>query len=140
MENALDPAGNPNRPLNPVALAVALETPFVARGFAREKDHLKEIIKEAVLFKGTAIVDILQPCVSFNKINTYQWYGERVFELESPATDRYEAIALADLWGDRIPIGVLFRNDQVPARRIPEIFRQSIPSEAMRNLLDMHHR
>ena len=58
--------------------------PFVARGFAGEREHLKELIKEAILFKGTALVDILQPCVSFNKINTYQWYKERVFKLEKP--------------------------------------------------------
>jgi len=68
----------------------------------------KELIKEAILFKGTALVDILQPCVSFNKINTYPWYRERVFMLEKPLTDRYEALKMADLWGEKIPIGVIY--------------------------------
>ena len=92
VKNALTPEGNPNIPLNPLALAITMGAPFVARGFAGDKEHLKELIREAILFKGTAVVDILQPCVSFNKINTYAWYRERVFKLEKPLTDRYEAI------------------------------------------------
>jgi 2-oxoglutarate ferredoxin oxidoreductase subunit beta len=140
MKNTLDPTGNPNHPLNPVALAVALGAPFVARGFAREKDHLKEIIKEAVRFKGTAVIDVLQPCVSFNKINTYTWYGERVFKLDAPATDRYEALKIADLWGERIPIGILYRNDEIQARQAPEIFKKPVTAEALQDWLDAYHR
>jgi len=62
-------------------------------------------------FKDTTLVDILQPCVSFNKTNTYQWYWEwyweRVFKLETPLTDRYQALKTADLWDEKIPIGVI---------------------------------
>ena len=62
-------------------------------------------------------MDILQPCVSFNKINTYQWYRERVFHLENHVTDLYEALKTAGLWGKKIPIGVIFRNDSAETRR-----------------------
>jgi 2-oxoglutarate ferredoxin oxidoreductase subunit beta len=137
VKNALSPQGNQNIPLNPLTLAITMGAPFVARGFAGERDHLKELIKEAILFKGTALVDILQPCVSFNKINTYQWYKERVFKLEKPLTDRYEAQKTADLWGDRIPIGVIYRNDEVPCREGKTLFREEITEDDIAAQLNM---
>lgn len=137
VKNALSPQGNQNIPLNPLLLAITMGAPFVARGFAGERDHLKELIKEAILFKGTALVDILQPCVTFNKINTYQWYKERVFKLEKPLTDRYEALKMADHWGDKIPIGVIYRNDEVPCREVKTLFRAEITEEDIAAQLNM---
>jgi 2-oxoglutarate ferredoxin oxidoreductase subunit beta len=122
VKNDLSPEGNRNIPLNPLALAVTLGAPFVARGFAGDKEHLKELIKEAILFPGMALVDILQPCISFNKVNTYQWYKQRIFKLEQPLTDRYEALKMADTWGEKIPLGVIYRNDAAPCREVKEIF------------------
>ena len=129
VKNDLAPQGNQNIPLNPITLAITMGAPFVARGFAGEREHLKELIKGAVLFKGTALVDILSPCVTFNKIDTYQWYKERAFKLERPLTDRYEALKMADLWGDKIPIGVIYRNDVISSREIKDIFRKQITEE-----------
>ena len=129
VKNDLAPQGNQNIPLNPVALAIAMGAPFVARGFAGEREHLKELIKEAVLFKGTALVDILSPCVTFNKIDTYQWYKERTFKLEHPLTDCYEALKMADLWGDKIPIGVIYRDEKMASREVKNIFREQITEE-----------
>ena len=126
MKNVLDPQGNQNLPLNPVSLAINMGAPFVARGFAGEREHLKELIKEAVLFKGTALLDILQPCISFNKMNTYQWYKDRVFKLEKPLTDRYEALKTADLWGEKIPIGIIYVNKEAKCREGEKLFRQPV--------------
>jgi 2-oxoglutarate ferredoxin oxidoreductase subunit beta len=137
-KNALDPQGNPNRGLRPLSLAIAMGAPFVARGFAGERDHLKDVLKEAIRFKGTAVVDILQPCVSFNRINTYPWYGERVFRLEAPLTDRFEAMKTAELWGDKIPIGVIYRDDGVPLRAGAALFRNPVTPEAVAALLENH--
>ena len=137
VKNDLSPGGNPNIPLNPLALAITMGAPFVARGFAGDKEHLNALILEAILFKGTAVVDILQPCVSFNKINTYAWYRERVFKLERPLTDRYEAIRTADLWGEKIPIGVIYRNDEAPCREIREIFRVPLTKADVASRLNM---
>ncbi|MBN1614771.1 MAG: 2-oxoacid ferredoxin oxidoreductase, partial [Deltaproteobacteria bacterium] len=122
-KNALDPRGNPNRGLKPLSLAIALGAPFVARGYAGERDHLKDILREAIRFRGTAVVDILQPCVSFNRINTYQWYGERVFKLGAPLADRFEAMKMAEVWGDRIPIGVIYREEGVALREEGVLFQ-----------------
>jgi 2-oxoglutarate ferredoxin oxidoreductase subunit beta len=137
VKNDLTPGGNPNLPLNPLALAVTMGAPFVARGFAGDKEHLTALIREAILFKGTAVVDILQPCVSFNKINTYAWYRERVFKLEKPLTDRYEAIRTADLWGEKIPIGVIYRNDEARCREVKEIFRVPLTKADVASRLNM---
>jgi 2-oxoglutarate ferredoxin oxidoreductase subunit beta len=137
VKNPLSPEGNRNIPLNPLALAITMGAPFVARGFAGEKEHLKDLIKQAILFRGTALVDILQPCVSFNKINTYQWYREKVFHLENPLTDRYEALKTADLWGEKIPIGVIYRNESVECRQVKEIFRKQATQEDMECQVDM---
>jgi len=137
VKNALSPRGNENISLNPVALAITMGAPFVARGFAGEREHLKELIKEAVLFKGTALVDILQPCVSFNKINTYQWYRERISKLDKPLTDRYEAMKVADLWGDKIPIGVIYRNDEARCRELKTLFRETVTEKDIAARLDM---
>jgi 2-oxoglutarate ferredoxin oxidoreductase subunit beta len=127
--NSLDPQGNQNSPLNPLLLALAIGAPFVARGFAGEKDHLEALITQAILFKGTAVVDILQPCVSFNKTNTFAWYKKRVFRLEEPLTDRYEAMKTASLWGDRIPIGTIYRDDGAQCRTGKRIFRETVTQE-----------
>jgi 2-oxoglutarate ferredoxin oxidoreductase subunit beta len=123
VQHDLSEEGNRNIPLNPLALAITMGAPFVARGFAGDKEHLQGLIREAILFKGTALVDILQPCVSFNKINTYAWYRERVFKVEAPLADRHEAMKTAELWGEKIPIGVLYREDQAECRAIKPTFR-----------------
>jgi 2-oxoglutarate/2-oxoacid ferredoxin oxidoreductase subunit beta len=108
--------------LNPIALAVALDCSFVARGFAGDPVHLKELMKEAVRHEGFALLDILQPCVTFNKINTYEWYRQRVYHVEPEYNpeDRIAAFQKALEWGERIPLGVLYKNNR-PAleKRIP---------------------
>lgn len=139
VSNNLDPAGNLNIPLNPLSLAIAVGAPFVARAFSAEMAHLKEVIRSAILFKGTALVDILQPCVSFNKINTYEYYRKRVHRVE-PVSDRYEAMKTAEIWGDKIPIGIIYRDEARPARREERLlFRNPVPEEAIARLLRMEH-
>jgi 2-oxoglutarate ferredoxin oxidoreductase subunit beta len=106
------PLGVLAEPFNPMAVAVALDCSFAARAFAADTDHLKGLMKEAMGHKGFALIDILQPCVTFNKVNTYEWYRKRVYHLEEGYNpeDRAAAFARALEWGDRIPIGVIYRN------------------------------
>lgn len=108
------PLGVFSEQFNPMAFAIALDCSFVARGFAGDAEHLKGLIKEAMNHKGFSLVDILQPCVIFNKLNTYKWYQQRVYHLEAQYNpeDRVEAFRRALEWGDRIPLGVLFRNSR----------------------------
>jgi 2-oxoglutarate/2-oxoacid ferredoxin oxidoreductase subunit beta len=113
----LQPQGAPSQAFNPVAVAVTMHAGFVARGFAGSRDHLVELIQQALAFPGFALVDILQPCVSFNKVNTFAWYKERVYEIsaEHDPTDWTAAMTLAQEFDQRIPIGVLYRNEQRPS-------------------------
>jgi 2-oxoglutarate ferredoxin oxidoreductase subunit beta len=100
--------------LNPMALAVALDCSFAARSFAGDAGHLKTMMKEAMNHKGFALLDILQPCVTFNRVNTYEWYSKRVYHLDPgyDPLDRVAAFAKALEWGERIPIGIIYRNSR----------------------------
>jgi 2-oxoglutarate ferredoxin oxidoreductase subunit beta len=118
---------------NPMALAVALDCSFAARGFAADTEHLKALMKEAMNHKGFALVDILQPCVTFNKINTYEWYRKRVYPVESDYNpeDRTAAFQKALEWGDRIPIGIIYRNHRpVFEERLPMLFEKPLVHQA----------
>lgn len=104
-----------SEPFNGPAVALSLGAGFVARGFSGSKTHLSRLIREGMKHKGFSLIDILQPCVSFNKINTYDWYQRRVYDLfeENYAPDNFEnAMALARQWGDKIPIGIIYKKEK----------------------------
>jgi 2-oxoglutarate ferredoxin oxidoreductase subunit beta len=128
-------------PINPIALAIASGATFVARGFAGDIDHLAGLIKSGIQHRGFAIIDILQPCVSFNHKNTYSWYRERVYQLgeDYDPSDQLVALEKAQEWGDRIPIGVIYRvqrptfEGQIPAlKKGPLVSQKLEPAEAER--------
>jgi 2-oxoglutarate/2-oxoacid ferredoxin oxidoreductase subunit beta len=108
------PAGNPECALNPLALAVVGGATFVGRGFSGEPVHLAEVMQRAIRHKGFSLVDVYSPCVTWNKVNTYDFYRPRVAKLEQEShdpSDREAAIRQA-LREDRLPIGVLYEIDE----------------------------
>lgn len=98
-------------PLNPLVLALSLGAGFVARGFAGDIPHLVELMKSAITYRGYALVDILQPCVVWNRVNTFAWYKNRVYHLpeDYDYTDKEQAFKKAMEFGDRIPIGIIYK-------------------------------
>ncbi|MGD8252886.1 MAG: 2-oxoacid:ferredoxin oxidoreductase subunit beta [Syntrophobacterales bacterium] len=114
MVTKAQPEGVASLPFNPIAVAVAMQASFVARGFSGMIDHLAGLIKEAIAHQGFALIDVLQPCVSFNKINTFAWYKKRCYTLpdDYDATDWQAAMQTAVEWGDKIPLGVIYRNQR----------------------------
>lgn len=99
-----------SEPVNPIALAIGQGASFVARAFAGDIEKTKEIMKQAITHKGYALVDIFQPCVSFNKVNTYKWFKDHTYYLAEgydPA-DRAAAMGKA-MEQDRFPLGVIYR-------------------------------
>jgi len=128
------PRGAISPACNPLLLAIASDCSFVARGFAGEIDHLAGLINEGIRHKGFALIDILQPCVSFNRINTFKWYSERVYKIDADSkyntADRLNAFQKAQEWGDKIPIGVIYQN-QRPAleEQIPAIVDQPLVAQ-----------
>jgi 2-oxoglutarate ferredoxin oxidoreductase subunit beta len=101
-------------PFNPLAVAIALDASFVARAYAGDIEQTTEIIKKAIRHKGYALVDIFQPCVSFNKINTNQWFKENTYYLEdhNPA-DRQKAFEKATET-EKLPLGVFYTSPEKP--------------------------
>jgi len=110
------PHGVALEPFNPIAIAVAMHAGFVARSFTGDADHLVEMIQLAIAHPGFALIDVLQPCISFNRVNTFAWYKKRCYHLpaEYDPRDHEEAMKRSYEWGDRIPIGVIYRNDRPP--------------------------
>lgn len=123
------PDGNQNEPLNPALLAIALGAGFVARAFSGNKEHLISVMKQAIEYNGYALVDILQPCVSFNKLNTFAWYHQRVSPLDDSydPTDKAAAIQKAMEFGSQIPIGVLYREEKKTFHRKNAVLNSGIP-------------
>lgn len=109
---------------NPIAFAISLGCSFVARSFSANQEHLTSIIIEAMNHKGYALIDILQPCVTFNKVNTYKWYKERVYYLDKDYNpyDKIEAFKKSQEWGKRIPLGVIYKEDKPSfIERVPQL-------------------
>ena len=104
-------AGVMLEPFNPLAVAIALDAGFVARAFIGDAEKTKEILKKAITHKGYALVDIFQPCVTFNKINTWQWFKEHTYYLEDSYNplDRSAAFKRA-LETDKLPLGIFYIN------------------------------
>lgn len=112
------PEGAIERAVNPLALALANGATFVARGFSGDPKHLAGLIARAIQHPGYALIDVLQPCVIYNRVNTYEFYEQRVYKLEEDAgydpSNPEQAWQRAHEWGERIPIGVLYQEEGVP--------------------------
>ncbi len=103
------PIGSIEWPINPISLALASGASFVARGFAGDIRHLTDLIIKAITFEGFGFVDIFQPCVTFNKVNTYKFFRERVYNLQDENHDTNNVVKAYEKsleWGKRIPIGI----------------------------------
>jgi len=100
-----------NEPFNALAVAISLNASFVARAFVGDIDKTKEILKQAINHKGYALIDLLCPCVTFNRVNTFQWYRENSYYLddEHDPFNQVKAIELA-LETNRLALGVLYKN------------------------------
>jgi 2-oxoglutarate ferredoxin oxidoreductase subunit beta len=96
-------------PFNPLAAAIALDAGFVARAYSGDVQQTKEILKKAITHKGYALVDVLHPCVSYNKLNTYQWFKEHTYYLDDShdPRDRNEAFKKATET-EKLPLGVFY--------------------------------
>jgi 2-oxoglutarate ferredoxin oxidoreductase subunit beta len=112
------PEGSIERPVEPLALAITGGATFVSRGYSGELKHLAWLIGEALKHPGYALVDVLQPCVTWNRSYAYDFYKDRVYKLEEQEgydpTDRTAAWEKAQEWGERIPIGIFYRGEPLP--------------------------
>lgn len=143
------PRPNINEPVNPIALAITAGFTFAARSYAFDLMHLKDMIKAGIEHKGLALIECLQPCPTYNDITTKDWYnGEdrkdvngkpqtRLYKLDAEGFDpvvkawsedfqkKMAAMNKTQEWGDRIPIGVFYKNELEPTYQ--ERITQRIP-------------
>jgi len=132
------------RPVNPIALAIISGASFVGRSFAGDIDHLSNVIKKGITHRGFALIDVLQPCISFNHKNTFRWYRERVYKLEDERydpSDKKAALEKALIWGEGIPIGIIYEEnlpvyeDQLSALSEGPLVKQKIDPRRVETLL-----
>jgi 2-oxoglutarate ferredoxin oxidoreductase subunit beta len=144
------PKPNINQAINPVALAITSGYTFVSRAYSFDVMHMRNIVKQAIQHKGLALVECLQPCPTYNDINTKEWYaGEdrkdprtgkpqsRLYKLEEVGFDpvvhelsedfkkKVAGMEKAQEWGDKIPVGVFYQNELEPT--VQDRLSQRIP-------------
>lgn len=114
-----------NEPFNPIAVALSLRCSFVARAFCGDVEETKSIIKRAILHKGFSLIDIFQPCVTFNKINTYKWFKENTYYLKDHnERDLKEAFQRA-LEALPLPLGVFYVEERPTFESQQRVYRDS---------------
>ncbi len=147
MVTSTTPWGVANEPFNGLATAITLNCSFAARSYAGNRAHLVKTLKAAVTHEGFALVEILQPCVTFNKLNTYQWYRTRVYDLDETGWDPTNRIAAWEKsweWGDRIPIGIFYQTSrptldkQHPALRNGPLVRRKFDVDTIQQVLERY--
>jgi 2-oxoglutarate/2-oxoacid ferredoxin oxidoreductase subunit beta len=162
------PQPNANNSVNPISLALIAGFTFIARGYSYEVRHLKDLIKKAIQHKGLAFLDVLQPCPTYNDINTKEWFQgidninpesgrqiPRTYKLEETGYDGVvhsddeinnkmaQVVEKSNEWGDKIPIGIFYQNEHIPTfedRITNRInnYRQSPP--AMQTIADQQNK
>jgi 2-oxoglutarate/2-oxoacid ferredoxin oxidoreductase subunit beta len=133
------PHGNVERPINIAQTAISAGATFVARAFTGDIQQLAAIMVQAIRHPGFAVVDILQPCVSFNHLNSYQWYRQRITAIDSlpgySYADREKALSLASLWGDKIPLGIFYKEERPTfADSLPQLAGDPLAAQAIDNI------
>ncbi len=139
------PNGAPEQPINPIGIGITADATFLARGFSGEIGHLTKIIKAAIQHEGFSLVDMFQPCFTFNHQNTYQFFKERVYHLEDHGHDPKDKFAA---WQkthehEKLPIGIFYQEEgRIPMHKtFPQLattplVEQSIAKITMTKALD----
>jgi len=112
---SVSPNGNPDTPINGLAVALAAGATFVARGFSAQPKALVELIKAAVQHRGFSIVEVMSPCVTYNKINTFAWFKQNVHDHATrdgyAPHDKTAAFAALTREGE-IPLGIIYQEER----------------------------
>jgi len=137
------PSGSIEEPFNPLASAIINHATFVARGFAGDIPHLASLIEQGLNHQGFALLDVLQPCITYNKNMTYQWYRQHIYDLQKQnhnSGDKKTALAKA-LETDKLPVGIFLQkkkpayHQQIPGFPDTALAQQDISSIDISSLL-----
>lgn len=108
------PSGSIEIPLNPIALAIITGASFVGQGFSGDINHLVGLIEKGMKHKGFSLINVFQPCVTFNPQSSYAWYRERIYKLGEDYDPKDVTLALGKAMEteEKIPIGVIYEQDR----------------------------
>lgn len=132
----MQPHGVQDEPFHSISTAIAGNISFVARAFCQDIDKTKDLMKQAILHKGFSLLDIFQPCVTFNKVNTYQWFKQNTYYLEGEF-DRLHAFEKSLEW-EKLPLGIFFKTDRITyEEHLPSpLYKNSLNEENLKNLIN----
>jgi len=139
------PLGLIDRPINPIALALSAEATFVSRGYAGNIKHLTELMKKAIQHEGISLLDVFQPCVTFNKINTHQWFQTKIYDLQESGHDTTNRGAAwqKSYEEEALPIGVFYEDITTPAhhKQLPQLQEKTLLEQwsSTRNISTLLH-
>lgn len=136
------PEGNPENALNPLGLALLGGATFVGRGFSGDAAGLADLMAKAIAHKGFSLVDVLSPCVTYNKLNTYAWFRERAYKLAEKGHDPSDLNAAVNVcldWDQRIALGVLYQVEKPTYEEMEPGLRDRTPLFARPLGLDDEH-
>jgi 2-oxoglutarate ferredoxin oxidoreductase subunit beta len=140
-----DRGGVTNDPLNPIAMMISLGATFIARAFIGDEEQTKEILKRAISHKGFAIVDIFQPCVTYNKVNTFSWFKENTYYLEDHDPANRTDAFIRSLETEKLPLGIFYMKNMptfedetgvYDSDKRP-LFKREVNFEALRGELEL---
>jgi len=133
------PAGSAEAPINGLALALAAGGTFLARGFSAQPKQLVEMLKAAVRHKGFSVVEVMSPCVTYNKTNTYAWFKENVTDVsQTPGYDPSDRTRAFDvLSGEgKIPLGIIYRAERPTFEELLRIPNEPVTKQPITHLND----
>ncbi|AEH50223.1 thiamine pyrophosphate-dependent enzyme [Pseudothermotoga thermarum] len=121
----VQPFGSLLEPFNPIAVAIALRASFVARAFCGDFEQTKEIIKVAIKHKGFALVDIFQPCVTFNKLNTYEWFKKNTYYLVDHDPKNIVKAFEKAMQKEPYPLGIFYIEEKPTFEELQPVYTKS---------------
>ncbi len=143
------PEGNVERPVRPLQLAIAAGATFVASGFSSDIKQLASLIQQGIEHKGFSLINVYSPCVTFNKVNTYDWFKEVLVNLDEDEnydpTNRAAALQKLIETDEQVR-GLVYKSDQPSFEEVFPGFREepivhqdwTIPQEDFDKLLDRY--
>lgn len=129
------PAGVIEEPFNPLSVAIAGGATYVARGYAMDLKHLKQLIVDGIKHNGFSLIDVFQQCPTYNKINTADWYKQNIYKLDdvSHNPEDYQAAFVKANETDKQPIGLFWKTEK-PAYDQEQFERNNKASYVLRNI------
>ncbi|MBP1934144.1 2-oxoacid:ferredoxin oxidoreductase subunit beta [Ammoniphilus resinae] len=110
------PEGNPESPISPLQLALSANASFIAQGFSGDIKHITSLIEQGIRHKGFAFINIFSPCVTFNKVFTYDFFKQNIVNLDDDpqydSTDRTMAFDKVEQT-DGFVKGLIYRKERM---------------------------